>query len=153
MAHKHDFKAFPELTNNQIQFYYWDSPHKQILEDFRAKVARVIDGDTIRVLWNERDFDFPVRLLNIAAAEINEPGGVRSRERLKSLIDNEEIDITIDINNRVGRWGRLLGTIYHSGLNINEQMIREGFAVAWQDRKGHTIPDFKQELEQHAIEL
>ena len=35
----HDFKAFPELTNSQMDLYYWDSPHKQITDDFDAVVV------------------------------------------------------------------------------------------------------------------
>ena len=46
----HDFKLFPELTNSQMQIYYWDSPHKQITKNFMAKVLRVKDGDTIHCL-------------------------------------------------------------------------------------------------------
>jgi len=45
----HDFKKFPELTNNQMQIYYFESPHKQITEDFKARVVDVHDGDTIKV--------------------------------------------------------------------------------------------------------
>ena len=29
---------------------------------YSAKLVRVVDGDTIRVEWSERDFDFPVRI-------------------------------------------------------------------------------------------
>ena len=51
----HDFKQFPELTNSQMVMYYFQSPHKQITEPFEAKVVKVTDGDTIRVLWAERE--------------------------------------------------------------------------------------------------
>ena len=62
----HNFKLFPELTNNQMQFYYFESPHRQIIEDFRAKVVQVTDGDTIRVKWDERKFDFPTNFSSLA---------------------------------------------------------------------------------------
>ena len=71
----HDFKRYPELTNNQMNFYYFDSPHQQIAEDFDAKVVKVTDGDTIRVTTDFRDFDFPIRFSNIMAAETDEKGG------------------------------------------------------------------------------
>ena len=64
----HDFKLFPELTNRQMQEYYFQSPHKQITENFAAKVVKVTDGDTIRVEVDFRDFDFPIR---IAETKIN----------------------------------------------------------------------------------
>ena len=75
----HDFKTFPELTNSQMQIYYFQSPHKQIIEPFMAKVVKVTDGDTIRVLWDERDFTFPVRFAELAAPELDERGGPESQ--------------------------------------------------------------------------
>ncbi len=124
----HDFKRFPELTNNQMQFYYFESPHTQIVEDFLAKVIKVHDGDTITVRWQERDFDFPVRLANIQAPELNE-GGASSQSWLESLIKDEEVEILINPKNRVGKWGRILGEVLHRGMNLNELSLQEGHSV------------------------
>ncbi len=125
----HDFKRFPELTNNQMNLYYFDSPHQQIAEDFDARVVKVVDGDTIRVEVSWRDFDFPIRFSNIMAAELNEEGGVRSRNHLRTLIEGKTIEVIINKANRVGKWGRLLGQIRERGFDIGLQMIEEGFAV------------------------
>ena len=125
----HDFKKFPELTNSQMQIYYWDSPHKQILESFIARVEQVTDGDTIRVKWSERDFDFPVRMLNIDAPETNTPNARKSLNWLADEILGEYVEIVIDIKQRVGKWGRLLGTIIHLGRNINETSLELGYSV------------------------
>ena len=73
----HDFKRFPELTNNQMNLYYFDSPHEQITSDFDARVVRVVDGDTLRLQVGFRDFDFPLRMSNLLAPEMNEEGGER----------------------------------------------------------------------------
>lgn len=124
----HDFKLFPELTNRQMQFYYWDSPHKQLTKDFRAKVVRVIDGDTIRVTMDERDFDFPVRLAYIDSRELDEGGGI-SKSWLEDKILGEEVEIRINPLNRVGRWGRLIGEVIHLGLNINDESLRWGYSI------------------------
>ena len=126
----HDFKRFPELTNAQMGFYYFDSPHQQIAEDFDARVLRVIDGDTIRVTVPFRDFDFPIRISNMMAAELNEKGGVRSKAKLKSLIEGKLVEVIINKAKRVGKWGRLLGEIRESGFDIGQQMISEGFAIS-----------------------
>ena len=126
----HDFIRFPELTNAQMGLYYFDSPHQQIMEDFDAKVLRVVDGDTIRVTVPWRDFDFPIRISNLMAAELNERGGRRSRDHLRGLIEGKNIEVIINKANRVGKWGRLLGEIRERGFDIGQQMIEEGFAVA-----------------------
>ncbi len=133
----HDFKRFPELTNNQMNLYYFDSPHQQIAEDFDAKVTKIVDGDTIRVQVSWRNFDFPIRFSNIMAAETNENGGLKSREHLKKLIEGELVEIIIDKENRVGKFGRLLGQVRHKGFDIGEQMINDGFAIeVWQEQMG-----------------
>jgi len=143
----HDFKNFPELTNQQMTLYYWDSPHRQITEDFRARVVKVTDGDTIRVMWDERDFDFPVRLSDISAPEIKEPGGIEGREWLKSRIIDEEVDIKINQWNRGSRWGRILGEVMWRGMSMNEEIVNAGKAVMWADRQDVLMPDFKEDLE------
>jgi len=126
----HDFKRFPELTNNQMGLYYFDSPHEQIVEDFDAKVMKVTDGDTIKLKTGFRNFEFPLRISNLLAPELNETGGVRSRDKLKEMIEGKQIEVIINKNNRVGKWGRLLGEVRHSGFDIGTQMIEEGFAIS-----------------------
>ena len=67
MAFEHDFHEYPELTNAQMAQHQFSSPHEQITSDFRAEVVRVHDGDTITLRTGFRDFDFPLRLLDIDA--------------------------------------------------------------------------------------
>ncbi len=123
----HDFKRFPELTNNQLEFYYWGSPHRQITDDFVAEVIKVTDGDTIRVRWDGRNFDFPVRLAGINAPELNN-GGRESKEWLRKELEGEEVEILINEKNRVGKFGRLIGTIIIGGININQMSRDFGFS-------------------------
>ena len=125
----HDFKKFPELTNSQIGLYYFDSPHKQIAEDFWAKVVRVKDGDTIQVKADFRDFDFPIRFSNILAAELNEKGGIESQKWLSSQILGKEVEIIINPKNRVGKWGRLLGRVRYLGFDIGELSIQNNKSI------------------------
>ena len=124
----HDFKRFPELTNSQMQFYYFESPHKQITEDFTAKVTKVTDGDTIRVKCDFRDFDFPVRFSLINAPELSE-GGKQSKNWLEKQILNEEVEILINPKSRTEKFGRLLGEIIHMGININKMSMDWGYSV------------------------
>ena len=141
---EHDFKNFPELTNNQMGRFYFDSPHKQITEDFNAKVVKVIDGDTVRVKWEERSFDFPVRLANLAAAELDESGGLESAKWLAERILGQEVDIILTPE-RVEKWGRILGYVVHNGINMSEESTMFGMSVPWGER-GSTISSFSSEL-------
>jgi len=125
----HDFKRFPELTNNQMQFYYFDSPHQQITKGFMGEVVKVTDGDSIRVITDFRDFDFPVRFANINAPEMSEEGGEEGRSWLEKEIMGEEIYIKVNPYNRVGKWGRIIGEIFCGGININELSLMERISV------------------------
>ncbi len=135
----HDFKRFPELANSQMAFYYFDSPHKQITENFSAKVVKVHDGDTITVQWDERDFTFPIRFLNTNSPELNEEGGDESQKWLESILLGEDIDVLINPKQRVGKWGRILGTIIHGGVDINQLSITFGFATSFENRNAGKI--------------
>lgn len=143
---EHDFKQFPELTNPQMQLYYFDSPHKQITENFRCKVVKVTDGDTIRVMWEERNFNFPIRFLDINAPEMNEEGGREVRSWLEKEILNENVEIMIDRKNRVDKWGRLLGRIFFMGKDIGSAMRRMSLVTSFEGRNEGKIPNINKML-------
>ena len=117
-----------------MQFYYFQSPHKQITESFSARVVRVHDGDTITVNWRERDFDFPVRFSDTAAPELSEEGGFEARDWLEERILGTMVDIEVDPDNRVEKWGRILGRVFIGGIDIGAEETRLGFSKTWSMR-------------------
>jgi len=141
----HDFVNFPELTNSQMDIYYWESPHKQITENFIAKVVKVHDGDTITLRWEERDFDFPLRFLDTDAPEMN-AGGRESRDWLRDKILNEEVEILINPKQRVGKFGRLLGKVFFAGMDINEESIMMGMATKFGEKGAGEITNLDKEM-------
>lgn len=89
-------------------------------------VTDVIDGDTIRCQDLGR-----VRLLLIDSPERDqEPWGARARAVLAALIpEGTEVRLEADVQLR-DQYGRLLAYVYRSdGLQVNEMMVRNGFAV------------------------
>jgi len=142
----HNFKDFPELTDRQMQEFYFESPHKQIFENFRATVIKVHDGDTITLRWDERDFDFPMRIVEIDAPELNVEGGHRSRDYLAEFIEGEEVEILIDPKQRVEKWGRLLGDILVRGIKISEDMVIQGMALHFNSRREGELPNIDKEM-------
>ena len=134
----HDFKLFPELTNSQMQLYYFDSPHKQMVEPFDAKVIRVKDGDTLQVTMEDRDFDFPIRFARIAAPELDEVGGLASQKWLSKEIEGEDVEIVLT-RQRVGKWGRLLGEVNHLGLSLNQQSLDMGYSIKFEEIESAAI--------------
>lgn len=142
----HDFKKFPELTNTQAQFYYWDSPHKQIFEDFRAQVIKVIDGDTVTVKAQFRDFDFKIRMARIQAPELKDDGGLESKDWLSARIKGQEVIIGIDARNRVGKFGRLIGEIIFGGDNMSDASLRERQSIDFFAGEVGEIPNIEQSI-------
>ena len=146
MTQQHDFVKFPELTNSQMDTLYFQSPHRQILEDFDATIVKVIDGDTVRVITSFRNFDFPVRMLDTNAPEMSEDRGEEIQSWLENLILNRQVRILIKREKRVGKYGRLLGIIMFGGINLNEESIRSGRATPFENRNEGKIPDFTKEM-------
>ena len=140
----HDFVRFPELSNRQLQEHIV-SPHPQITEDIWVDVVKVIDGDTIRVRWEKRDFDFPVRFLGTNAPEMNE-GGEEAREYLEGVILDEEVMLKIDKRQRVGKYGRLLAKIISLGMDVGDMMIKLGYVTTFENRNEARIPDLNKAL-------
>ncbi len=139
-----DFKRFPELRDNQVGTLYFASPHKQIFEGFRAKVVKVVDGDTVRLLWDQRDFDFPMRLSYIDAPEGKE--GEEAKSWLEDQVLDQEVDIEINRNNRVGKFGRLIGRILHNGLDMGTVMLQMDLVKPFNRRDEGKIPEINKEL-------
>ncbi len=142
MAFEHDYNKYPELTNTQMQQMQFSSPHKQITESFYAEVVKVHDGDTITVRAEFRDFDFPVRLLDIDAPELNE-GGEEAREWLKQRILNQTVQIIINRWRRVGKYGRLLGKVFYLGLDVGQEEIYLGLAKPFGKKQEGKVPSLE----------
>tara|TARA_R100001530_G_scaffold136358_2_gene116689 strand:+ start:2255 stop:2713 length:459 start_codon:yes stop_codon:yes gene_type:complete len=151
MVFKHDFIKFPELTNSQMQIYYFDSPHRQITEDFTALVTKIIDGDTIQLKWSERNFEFPIRFIKIAAPEKKESGGEESKNWLEKELLGETVDIIINNKKRVGKWGRLLGEVFAKGVNMGDLSMTLGFSEPFSSQGAGKIRDIDKGLKRFKI--
>lgn len=123
-----NFDKHPELTNSQLNIYGFDSPHKQIIEGFMGLVKKVTDGDTISVETDFRDFETKVRLAYINAPEMNE-GGEESKLWLEDQILGQEVYIKVNPNNRVGKFGRIIGDVFSGGTSMSQLSLMTGNAM------------------------
>jgi len=146
----HNFKDWPELRNEQMPFYYWASPHKQMFETFDARVIKVHDADTIIVRIPERNFDFPIRFSNSSARELIEKpdrntssqlcaDGETAQRWLENRILGEYVTIILT-KTRVEKWGRLLGKVMFKGIDLGEELVTHGMAILWANRIDGKIP-------------
>lgn len=150
MAFEHDYIKFPELTNRQLEELQFTSPHVQITEDFYAEVVKVHDGDTIRLRTPFRDFDFPLRLLDIDAPEMSE-GGEVAREWLKNKVLGQQVRILINSKNRVGKYGRLLGKVFYRGMDVGQEEVYLGLASPFGLKKEGEVPNIGKIMQEGEI--
>jgi micrococcal nuclease len=105
--------------------------------EYRALVRKVYDGDTITVDI-DLGFDMILRNQKIRLLGINTPE-VRGNEREKGLISRDALRKKIGSKwiivktqqDKKGKYGRWLGTIFIEEENVNEWLIKEGLAEVY----------------------
>ena len=107
---------------------------------YRVKsIVKIIDGDTFDCIM---DLGFDVLLeARVRMYGIDTPESrTRDLEEKKFgllakdwLIEhlNDDIVISTELDNEKGKFGRVLGTVWAEGTNINEKMIEEHMAVRY----------------------
>ena len=123
-------------------------PSRKSCYNFRVvKINRVVDGDTIDVTI-DLGFDLykkeRVRVAGVDTPEkrtknLEEKAlGIDATGWLKAKLEetikgDEELTVRTELKGGVGKYGRLLGWLYvgDSDLSLNEQMITEGYAHAY----------------------
>jgi micrococcal nuclease len=113
--------------------------------EYKAKITRVVDGDTVDALI---DCGFSVfrqeriRLYGINAPESRtrdkeeKKRGLAAKARLKELIKEGKNQVIVQTEvDKKGKFGRLLGKLYNEDVNIdktyNEILLDEGHAVEY----------------------
>lgn len=119
---KQDKVIKPSPTSNQV------SATKE-----QAEVLRVIDGDTIEVLINNKKET--VRLIGIDAPEVVDSRktiecfGKEASDKAKEILDGKTVTLESDpTQGDRDKYGRLLRYVFIDDLNFNKLMISEGFA-------------------------
>lgn len=101
--------------------------------EYNASLIRIVDGDT---LWLRVDLGFRMfaemsfRMLGINAPELSTPEGAPAREHLTQLVSALGASFPIKTT-KPDKYGRWLVTIPYGTTTINQQMIDDGFAVAY----------------------
>ena len=90
-------------------------------------VKNVVDGDTIDVSFNICGIQ-RVRLVGINAPEIGEEGYEEAKEFVNETCMWEEIKLDVDDMKQYDSYYRILAVVYVNGTNLNEKLVREGYA-------------------------
>lgn len=120
-------------------------------------VSRVIDGDTIVV---EKDGEeFRVRMIGIDTPETVHPKkdveffGIEASNKLKEMIENKEVELLPDpTQDDVDRYGRLLRYVYLDDVDVNLEMIKQGYAFEYTYRVPYEKQGEYKEAQEYAKE-
>jgi micrococcal nuclease len=114
-----------------IQGVGQDQPPEAI-ESGDFSVARVIDGDTLRLISGAR-----LRLQGVDAPEAAredapaEPWSRDATEFTEAFLEAAQWEIRVDFGpERKDQYGRFLGFVWHGDRLLNEELVREGLARA-----------------------
>ena len=116
----------------------------KIRKEITGSVSSVIDGDTISI--HTPLGQHKVRLDHIDAPELDQPFGKESASHLNQLIAGKKLRVEYDT---VDQYGRILGTVFCGSIDINFQMIKNGYA--WHYKYSGDSPSYA-EAERRARE-
>lgn len=97
----------------------------------KAKVARVIDGDTIEIEGGQK-----VRYIGIDTPETVDPRqsvgcfGKEASSKNKELVEGKEIRLEKDVS-ETDKYERLLRYVYVDDLFVNDYLVRQGYATSY----------------------
>jgi micrococcal nuclease len=117
---------------------------------YKAKVLRVIDGDTIVVdidlgfyCWL---FNQSIRLAGIDAPEtrtknsLEKEAGLLAKSFVEDYIKPGDMVVVTTIFDKTEKFGRILGTITtENGLNINQALLDENLVVAYDGQSNQQL--------------
>ncbi|HAD8882328.1 TPA_asm: hypothetical protein G1338_24400 [Salmonella enterica] len=113
---------------------------------FKGKVIRVLDGDTVEVLQENKPVR--VRLANIDAPEKKQAYGRWSTNQLKGLVAAQPVTVTYT---QTDRYGRIIGRVFTvNGTEASRFMVQSG--AAWVYERYNTdkaLPALQREALEH----
>ena len=101
-------------------------------------MIRVADGDTLTVLGAANN-QHKIRLQGIDAPESKQAFGQKSKRRLSDYVFGK--DVTVKWKSK-DKYGRMLGTVFVDGKDINLEMLKAG--MAWHYKKYDSTPAYAQ---------
>ena len=106
--------------------------------EIAGRVIRVADGDTITVL-DATNVQHKIRLQGIDAPEKKQAFGNASRKHHSSHVTGKNVSVKYT---KRDKYGRILGTIFADGKDVNLEMLKAG--LAWHYKRFDSTPAYAQ---------
>jgi micrococcal nuclease len=126
----------PVLSDNENDNRYWMRNNSEwtfgVMELKKGElwsgyVKNVVDGDTVDVCFNIYGIQ-RVRLVGINTPEIGEAGYEEAKDFVNTTCWGEAITLDVDDMEQYDSYYRILAVVYVNGTNLNEKLVREGYA-------------------------
>jgi micrococcal nuclease len=88
-----------------------------------GKCYHVVDGDTIDVEGVGR-----VRFVGVNTPERGEPGYSEAKQYIKDRCLYQTVSLDVDDEKQHDKYGRTLAVVYEGDLNLNQQLLKNGYA-------------------------
>ena len=90
-------------------------------------VKHVVDGDTVDVSFDIYGIQ-RIRLVGVNTPEIGEEGYEEAKEFVNKTCLGEVVKLDVDDREQYDRYYRILAVVYVNDTNLNEKLVREGYA-------------------------
>lgn len=97
----------------------------------QVKVAQVVSGQTLEVvgLGDQPSFISQVRLLGIDTPDLQQrPWGDAAKQYLETLLREQPVMLEFDMQVK-DQFGRTLAYAWKNGVLLNEQLVKQGYAL------------------------
>lgn len=107
----------------------------------KGKIVKVSDGDTV-ILLDSDNTQHKIRLDGIDAPEKGQAYGNKATDYLANLIAGKKVKVEYQ---KIDQYRRILGTIYYDEMNINNEMVRAGYAWRYYYNKNKHLLELQNE--------
>lgn len=131
-ACKRHYDATSDISALTIDYAHEKTKNEDENNEVRkltGKVVGISDGDTFTLLL-ENELDLKIRLDGIDCPENKQAYSRKAKQALSDLIFNNLV--RVEYNKKDG-FGRILGTTFINDINVNQEMVRLGYA--WHFKK------------------
>jgi micrococcal nuclease len=91
--------------------------------EISGPVTNIVDGDTLDIN------DIRIRLSLVNTPEVGESGFDSAKDFVESLCLDKNGQVDIDDGQRQGSFGREIGVVYCDGVNLNSELMSNGYAL------------------------
>ena len=131
-----EIDSTPVVSDNENDNRYWMRNNSEwifgVKELEKGKiwsgvVKHVVDGDTVDVSFDIYGIQ-RIRLVGVNTPEIGEEGYEEAKEFVNKTCLGEEVKLDVDDKEQYDPYYRILAVVYANDTNLNEKLVREGYA-------------------------